>query len=194
MVVLLTCFSSLNLAGAAEPTDPTQQYVGIGIDGFGYWDGTHGLADLQGHTEYVNLSWGVPVVDTNGWPMQDVRALVSGDQLAAGSLRAIGLGAGQRALVRQDDALAELAQAQERLQSPADAPLAGDRVDEGLLHQEDRRLLVAGHDVLGEPRIQRPARAEVLVQRAVSRPLSRQDEPHVVVRAPGLEGPCGPAR
>ncbi len=74
---------------AAEPTDSTRQYVGIGGDSFYYWDGSHGLADLQGHSEYVTFSWGVPDVDTNGWPLEDVSVLVSSDQLAAGTYKII---------------------------------------------------------------------------------------------------------
>lgn len=74
---------------AAEPTDATRQYVGIGLGGFCYWDGGHALADLQGQSEYLNFSWGLPVVDANGWPMTDVRLLVSSDELAAGTYKIV---------------------------------------------------------------------------------------------------------
>jgi hypothetical protein len=87
LAVLLGVMAWLGAARAAEPTDPTQQYVGICIDDFFYWDHSHALADLQGHAEYLNFSWGPAIVDTNGWPLQDALVLVSSDALATGDYK-----------------------------------------------------------------------------------------------------------
>jgi hypothetical protein len=83
-LLLLAAIGAPRSGQAAEPADPTQHYIGINGDSYYYWDGSHALADLQGHSEYVNSSWGPATVDTNGWPLGDVQVLVSSDQLAAG--------------------------------------------------------------------------------------------------------------
>jgi len=89
LAVLVCVCGWRNPGHAAEPLNATQQYVGIGLGGFSYWDGGHALADLQGQSRYVNFSWGLPLVDANGWPQTDVRLLVSSDALAAGTYKIV---------------------------------------------------------------------------------------------------------
>jgi len=89
---LLLGILSHHQAVATEPADPTQPYVGIGLDGFSYWGDDYALADLQAQSEYVNFSWGLPNVDAKGWPLTDVRVLVSSDQLAVGTYKVMAQG------------------------------------------------------------------------------------------------------
>lgn len=70
---------------AAEPTDPTQHYVGIGINAPVYWDGLHICADVVRSSMIGKAGgpWNKPAsTDANGWPNEDMS--VSGDSAMAG--------------------------------------------------------------------------------------------------------------
>jgi hypothetical protein len=103
-----TCTVSANQAGnasfAAAPavtnsfpvspasTSGAHPYVGIGINGLSYYDGSFAMVDLSRESGFAATNWNTTVgpgyqIDANGVPMQDFLMIVTSNKLAAGTYK-----------------------------------------------------------------------------------------------------------
>jgi hypothetical protein len=83
--IVLTALSVSRLS-AAEPTDPTKNYMGINVTFLNDYEGENAFVDIMKHSRsWAIYSWGSACpVDSENWPTTDCSNVIFGDSIAMG--------------------------------------------------------------------------------------------------------------